>query len=149
MMTTNKRCGVVGSIPSTAGQWCKSIPLNYYFLNLKLIEENGTETRNAVYRHTQFNDLSPTAEVVRMVYDSVRSVSAQDNQGTVVRWRTMLRLAHTLHKGGRTLLCPRIIRMHARGQAYRCLGAVGQTDYPPWTTCLCASDSRRPRQAKP
>nr|DAE39617.1 MAG TPA: hypothetical protein [Caudoviricetes sp.] len=41
MMITNKRCGVIGSIPSTAGQWCKSIPLNYYFLNLKLIEENG------------------------------------------------------------------------------------------------------------
>lgn len=40
---------------------------------------NGPETRNADNRHTQFNDLSPTAEVVWMVYDSVRSVSAQDN----------------------------------------------------------------------
>ena len=149
MMTTNKRCGVVGSIPSTAGQWCKSIPLNYYFLNLKLIEENGTETRNADNRHTQFNDLSPTAEVVWVVYDSVRSVSEQDNRGTVVRWRAMLRLAHPLHQAGRTLLRARTLRMHTQGQAYRCLGAVGQTDTPPWTTCLCASDSRRPKQTKP
>lgn len=51
---------------------------------------NGTEKWNADNRHTQFNDLSPTAEVVRMVYDSVRSVSAQDHRAAVERWRTML-----------------------------------------------------------